>query len=326
MTLEYAIALVVALALGLLPVLRPPPPGALLTRNRHDHQWNSADPPFHRGGVGSGQAHRRLHGQGLRRRDAPGCTASCAPSKPPSTNSAASMKPPSSAGRRYAGSLLAFSLVSLLFTYLIQRVQQWLPLNPQGLGNVAADLGWNTAVSFTTNTNWQAYTPETTMSYITQMIALATHNFFSAAAGIAVAIAFVRGFSRHSVKTLGNFWVDFTRATLYILLPLSIVAALLLLLAGRDSEPRSLHQGRPPSKAPRRPFRRVRWHRRKPSRCSAPTAAASSTPTRRTPTRTPRRSPTSCRWSSSSSSPPASPTPSARWSATRARAGLSSPR
>jgi potassium-transporting ATPase potassium-binding subunit len=133
---------------------------------------------------------------------------------------------------RYAGSALVFSVVSLLFTYLILRVQQWLPLNPQGLGNVAADLGWNTAVSFTTNTNWQAYTPETTMSYLTQMIALATHNFFSAALGIAVAIAVVRGFARHSVRTLGNFWVDFTRATLYILLPLSILAALLLCSQG----------------------------------------------------------------------------------------------
>ncbi|HEY1494423.1 MAG TPA: potassium-transporting ATPase subunit KdpA [Candidatus Solibacter sp.] len=132
----------------------------------------------------------------------------------------------------YAGSLLAFSLVSLLFTYLIQRVQQWLPLNPQGLANVAADLGWNTAASFTTNTNWQAYTPETTMSYITQMIALATHNFFSAAAGIAVAIAVVRGFSRHSANTLGNFWVDFTRATLYVLLPISLLAALFLCSQG----------------------------------------------------------------------------------------------
>jgi K+-transporting ATPase ATPase A chain len=133
---------------------------------------------------------------------------------------------------RYAGSALVFSVVSLLFTYLILRVQQWLPLNPQGLGNVAADLGWNTAVSFTTNTNWQAYTPETTMSYLTQMIALATHNFFSAALGIAVAIAVVRGFARHSVRTLGNFWVDFTRATLYVLLPLSILAALLLCSQG----------------------------------------------------------------------------------------------
>jgi K+-transporting ATPase ATPase A chain len=133
---------------------------------------------------------------------------------------------------RYAGSVIVFSVVSLLFTYLIQRVQQWLPLNPQGLGNVAADLGWNTAVSFTTNTNWQAYTPETTMSYLTQMIALATHNFFSAAAGIAIAIAVVRGFARHSVRTLGNFWVDFTRCTLYILLPLAILAALLLCSQG----------------------------------------------------------------------------------------------
>jgi K+-transporting ATPase ATPase A chain len=133
---------------------------------------------------------------------------------------------------RYAGSLLAFSLVSLLFTYLIQRLQQWFPLNPQGLANVGEHLGWNTAASFTTNTNWQSYVPESTMSYLTQMIALATHNFFSAAAGIAVAIAVVRGFSRHSTKILGNFWVDFTRCTLYILLPISVVAALLLCSQG----------------------------------------------------------------------------------------------
>jgi K+-transporting ATPase ATPase A chain len=133
---------------------------------------------------------------------------------------------------RYAGSALVFSVVSLLFTYLILRVQQWLPLNPQGLGNVAADLGWNTAVSFTTNTNWQSYTPETTMSYLSQMIALATHNFFSAALGIAIAIAVVRGFARHSVRTLGNFWVDFTRATLYVLLPVATLAALLLCSQG----------------------------------------------------------------------------------------------
>jgi K+-transporting ATPase ATPase A chain len=133
---------------------------------------------------------------------------------------------------RYTGSLLLFSLVSLLFTYLILRLQQWFPLNPQGLANVGEHLSWNTAASFTTNTNWQSYTPETTMSYLTQMIALATHNFFSAAAGIAVAIAVVRGFARHSTKTLGNFWVDFTRATLYVLLPLSILAALLLCSQG----------------------------------------------------------------------------------------------
>jgi K+-transporting ATPase ATPase A chain len=133
---------------------------------------------------------------------------------------------------RYAGSVLIFSAVSLLLTYLILRLQQWFPWNPQGLGNVPADLSWNTAASFTTNTNWQAYTPETTMSYLSEMVALATHNFFSAAVGIAVAIAFVRGFARHSAKTLGNFWVDFTRAILYVLLPLSIVGALLLCSQG----------------------------------------------------------------------------------------------
>ena len=133
---------------------------------------------------------------------------------------------------RYAGSLLIFSLVTLLVTYLLQRVQQWLPLNPQGLGNVAPDLSFNTAVSFTTNTNWQSYTPETTMSYLTQMVGLATHNFFSAAAGIVVAIAVIRGFARHSAQTIGNFWVDFVRCTVYILLPISVAAALLLCSQG----------------------------------------------------------------------------------------------
>jgi K+-transporting ATPase ATPase A chain len=133
---------------------------------------------------------------------------------------------------RYAGSLLMFSVVSLLFTYLIMRLQQWFPLNPQGLGNVGEHLSWNTAASFTTNTNWQSYTPETTMSYLTEMIALATHNFFSAAVGIAVAIAVVRGFARHSTKTLGNFWVDFTRSIVYVLLPLSVLFALLLCSQG----------------------------------------------------------------------------------------------
>jgi K+-transporting ATPase ATPase A chain len=122
----------------------------------------------------------------------------------------------------YAASLLTFSLVSLLLTYLIQRIQGFLPFNPQGFGTAHAaqgstamtpDLAFNTAVSFTTNTNWQAYTPETTMSYLTQMVGLATHNFFSAAAGIAIAIALVRGFARHSSDKIGNFWVDLVRAT-----------------------------------------------------------------------------------------------------------------
>src|ERR1700722_7385 len=132
----------------------------------------------------------------------------------------------------YAGGVLAFSIASMLLTYLILRLQQWFPLNPQGLGNVGAALSFNTAASFTTNTNWQAYTPETTMSYLSEMAALATHNFFSAAAGIAVAIAVVRGFSRHSMKSLGNFWVDFTRATVYVLLPFSVAGALFLCSQG----------------------------------------------------------------------------------------------
>jgi K+-transporting ATPase ATPase A chain len=133
---------------------------------------------------------------------------------------------------RYAGGVLIFSMATLLLTYLVQRIQKWLPLNPAGLGNVGTDLSFNTAASFTTNTNWQSYVPETTVSYFTQMLALATHNFFSAAVGIAVAIAFVRGFARQSAKTLGNFWVDMTRATVYVLLPLAVVGALLLCSQG----------------------------------------------------------------------------------------------
>jgi K+-transporting ATPase ATPase A chain len=133
---------------------------------------------------------------------------------------------------QYAGALLAFSLVSILVTYAILRLQQWFPWNPQGLANVGPDLSFNTSTSFGTNTNWQSYTPETTMSYLSQMVALATHNFFSAAAGIAVAIAVVRGFARHSTRLLGNFWVDLTRATLYVLLPIAIAGALVLCSQG----------------------------------------------------------------------------------------------
>ncbi|HKE21596.1 MAG TPA: potassium-transporting ATPase subunit KdpA [Bryobacteraceae bacterium] len=132
----------------------------------------------------------------------------------------------------YAAAMLAFSVVGMVMTYLLLRFQQWLPLNPQGLGNVASDLSFNTAASFTTNTNWQFYTPESTVSYLSNMLALATHNFFSAALGIAIAIAFIRGFARHSTNTLGNFWVDMTRATLYILLPLAVIGALLLVSQG----------------------------------------------------------------------------------------------
>ena len=135
---------------------------------------------------------------------------------------------------RYAGALLAFSAFSAVLLYAIQRLQLWFPFNPQGYGagNVSPDLGFNTSVSFTTNTNWQSYVPETTLSYFVQMAGLTVHNFTSAAAGLAVAIALVRGFARQSVKSIGNFWVDMTRATLYVLLPISIVAALVLCSQG----------------------------------------------------------------------------------------------
>jgi len=133
---------------------------------------------------------------------------------------------------RYAAGVMVFSAVSLTFTYILLRVQRWLPLNPQGFGSVAPDLSFNTAASFTTNTNWQNYSGEATMSYLSQMLALATHNFWSAAAGLAVGIAFVRGFARHSARTLGSFWVDFVRANIYVLLPLSVLGALLLVSQG----------------------------------------------------------------------------------------------
>jgi len=133
---------------------------------------------------------------------------------------------------QYAVAMLIFSAATLLLTYAIERLQQFLPLNPQHLAAVAPDLAFNTAVSFTTNTNWQAYTPETTMSYLTQMLGLATHNFWSAAVGLALAVAFIRGIARREMKTLGNFWVDLTRGTLWVLLPISIVFAVVLTSQG----------------------------------------------------------------------------------------------
>ena len=132
----------------------------------------------------------------------------------------------------YGVAMLVFSAASLLLLYLIERVQVWLPLNPRKLANVAPDLAWNTAVSFTTNTNWQAYTPETTMSYLTQMAGLAYHNFASAAVGIALAVAVIRGVARKESSTIGNFWVDATRAFLWALLPFSLVGALFLVSQG----------------------------------------------------------------------------------------------
>lgn len=132
----------------------------------------------------------------------------------------------------YATAMLLFSGVSMLALYLIERVQLFLPWNPQKFAGVGADLAFNTAASFTTNTNWQNYTGEATMSYLTQMAGLAYHNFASAAVGIALAIAFVRGIARREKDTIGNFWVDITRGTLWILLPMSFVFALILVSQG----------------------------------------------------------------------------------------------
>jgi potassium-transporting ATPase potassium-binding subunit len=132
----------------------------------------------------------------------------------------------------YGLAMLLFSAVTMLLTYVIQRMQTVLPWNPQKLAAVAPDLAFNTTASFTANTNWQSYVPESTMSYFTQMVGLATHNFWSGAVGIALAVALIRGISRRESQTLGNFWVDLTRATLRVLLPLSVVFGLVLVSQG----------------------------------------------------------------------------------------------
>jgi potassium-transporting ATPase potassium-binding subunit len=134
--------------------------------------------------------------------------------------------------KQYTLAMLLFSLVGCLFAYAILRLQNILPLNPQGLGAVSTHLAFNTAVSFTTNTNWQNYVGESTMSYFSQMVALAFHNFASAATGIAIAAAFVRAIARHSANTLGNFWVDLVRVTYYLLLPICLVFAVFLVSQG----------------------------------------------------------------------------------------------
>jgi len=132
----------------------------------------------------------------------------------------------------YTLAMLLFNAAGFVLVYALQRLQNILPLNPAGMPAVPADLSFNTAVSFVTNTNWQNYGGESTMSYLTQMAALTTQNFVSAATGIALAIALIRAFARGSAKTVGNFWVDLTRSTLYVLLPLSLVAALFLVWQG----------------------------------------------------------------------------------------------
>jgi potassium-transporting ATPase potassium-binding subunit len=132
----------------------------------------------------------------------------------------------------YGAAMLLFSVVSMFLLFLIERTQHWLAFNPQKLPNVATDLAWSTAASFTTNTNWQSYVPETTMSYLTQMAGLAYHNFASAAVGISLAIALIRGVARRESKTIGNFWVDLTRCFLWVLLPICLVVSLVLVSEG----------------------------------------------------------------------------------------------
>jgi potassium-transporting ATPase potassium-binding subunit len=132
----------------------------------------------------------------------------------------------------YGLAMLVFSGISMLLLYFMERAQQWLPLNPQKFANVAPDLAWNTAASFTTNTNWQAYVPETTMSYLTQMAGLAYHNFASAAVGIVLAIALIRGVARRESHTIGNFWVDLTRCFLWVLLPICLLVAMVFVSQG----------------------------------------------------------------------------------------------
>ncbi|MBN8724075.1 MAG: potassium-transporting ATPase subunit KdpA [Acidobacteria bacterium] len=132
----------------------------------------------------------------------------------------------------YAISLILFNFVGVIVLYLLQRLQSFLPLNPQNFTSIASDLAFNTAVSFVSNTNWQAYSGESTMSYLTQMSGLAVQNFVSAATGLAVAIAFIRGIAEREAKTIGNFWVDLTRSVVYILLPFSLVGALVLVSQG----------------------------------------------------------------------------------------------
>jgi potassium-transporting ATPase potassium-binding subunit len=152
--------------------------------------------------------------------------------------------------RQYTVAMLLFSFVSLLLTYVIERAQHLLPWNPQGLAGVAPDLAWNTAASFTTNTNWQSYVPEAVMSYFTEMVALAYHNFLSAAVGIAVGIALVRGIARKQSPTLGNFWVDATRSILWLLLPICLIVSPILIQQGVPQNLKAYTVATPLEKSP----------------------------------------------------------------------------
>ncbi len=140
---------------------------------------------------------------------------------------------------------MVFNVLGLLVVYALQRLQAFLPLNPQALGAVTPDSSWNTAVSFATNTNWQGYGGEVTMSYLTQMFGLTVQNFVSAATGMAALVALIRGIARHSAKTIGNFWVDMMRSTLYILLPAVVRPGAPAGLAGRGADLRRLSDREP---------------------------------------------------------------------------------
>ncbi len=213
--------------------------------------------------------------------------------------------------RQYAYALLGFSAVTMVFTYAIERLQQYLPFNPQHLPAVSQDLAFNTAASFTTNTNWQFYSGESTMSYLTQMMGLATHNFWSAAAGIVVAIALIRGIKRTTSATIGNFWVDMTRTLLYVLMPACVIYALLLVWQGvpqNFSAYTAAHTVEQPSQV--QTIAQGLSHRRKLSRCWGQTEADSSMPTAPILTKIQRHFPTTSRSCRSSSSARGSLTPS----------------
>ena len=183
----------------------------------------------------------------------------------------------------YLVALLLFNALGFFVVYFLQRLQGSLPLNPQALPGVEERSSFNTAVSFMTNTNWQGYAPEVTMSYLTQMLGLAVQNFASAATGIAIAIALTRGFARRSTQDLGNFWVDITRVILYVLLPICVVFTLVLVARGsiQNLNPYTPITTIAGDALPAAPGARSR--RRKQSRCWAPMAAASSMPTRSHP-------------------------------------------
>ena len=225
----------------------------------------------------------------------------------------------------YTVAMLFFHVGGFAILYALLRLQAVLPFNPADQSAVGEDLSFNTAVSFITNTNWQNYGGESTMSYLSQMLGLTHQNFLSAATGIVLAIALIRGFARASMRTVGNFWVDITRCTLYILLPICFVYALFLVWQGIPQNARSLrggddsrgrqadHRRRPGRLADRNQDARHQWRRLLQRQCRPPVRKSDALCR------------TSCRWSRSSRSALRSPTCSAAWSATSARAGRCSP-